>query len=71
MLRPVADVETVSAGTGTGSHGQVVSSAHWGNMLIWREGDVFLEITRKDGTRCHEGQINQIVVEEGELITIG
>lgn len=30
-----------------------------------------MEFKRKDGTSCHDGPINQIVADEGELITIG
>jgi len=38
---------------------------------VWEDGHIQLEVTRKDGSSCHEGQINQLVAEEGELITIG
>ena len=50
---------------------KVISTCHWGNLLIWEDGRIQLEITRKDGSSCHDGPINQIVAEEGELITIG
>ena len=63
-----ADVESVAA---TGTTGKVVSACHWGNLLVWEEGHIQLEVSRKDGSTCHDGQINAIVAEEGELITIG
>ena len=50
---------------------KVVSTSHWGNLLVWEEGYIQLEVTRKDGSSCHEGQINHIIAEEGELITVG
>ena len=51
--------------------GKVVSTCHWGNLLVWEEGHIQLEVTRKDGSTCHDGQINFLVAQEGELITIG
>lgn len=30
-----------------------------------------LEVRRKDGQTCHEGSIQQLMLDEGELITIG
>ena len=68
MMTSVADVESVAA---TGTTGKVVSACHWGNLLVWEEGHIQLEVSRKDGSTCHDGQINAIVAEEGELITIG
>ena len=38
---------------------------------MWENGRIRLEFKRKDGTSCHDGPINQIVADEGELITIG
>ena len=40
-------------------------------LKVWEDGHIQLEVTRKDGSSCHEGQINQLIAEEGELITIG
>ena len=68
MMTAVADVESVAA---TGNTGKVVSTCHWGNLLVWEDGHIQLEVCRKDGSSCHEGQINIIVAQEGELITIG
>ena len=49
----------------TGQTGKVVSTCHWGNLLVWEEGHIQLEVTRKDGSTCHEGQINHITAIEG------
>ena len=49
----------------------MISTCHWGNLLVWENGRIRLEFKRKDGTSCHDGPINQIVADEGELITIG
>lgn len=50
---------------------QVVSTTDWGNLLVWQNDAIRLEVMRKDGSSCHKGSINQLVAEEGELITIG
>ena len=50
---------------------KVISTCHWGNLLIWENGKIRLEFKRKDGSACHDGPINQIIADEGELITIG
>ncbi|XP_066534174.1 cilia- and flagella-associated protein 44 isoform X2 [Hoplias malabaricus] len=51
--------------------GKVVSGSEWGNMLLW-DGDLIkVEICRKEGRTCHNGVIQQFVLEEGELMTIG
>ena len=46
-----------------------------GKQLVWtaqRDGRIELEVTRRDGSKCHEGAINQLVADEEEtLITIG
>ena len=68
MMTSVADVESIAA---TGTTGKVVSACQWGNLLVWEEGHIQLEVSRKDGSTCHDGQINAIVAQEGELITIG
>ncbi|XP_048458506.1 cilia- and flagella-associated protein 44-like, partial [Rhincodon typus] len=51
--------------------GKVVSGCEWGNMLLWDGGLIKVELSRKDGKPCHQGPINQFVLDEGELITIG
>ena len=44
-------------------------------QLVWsgrRDGLIELEVTMRDGSKCHEGSINQLVAgEDGELVTIG
>ena len=51
--------------------GEFISTTDWGNLLFWKDEKVRFEIRRKDGTKCHNGAIHQLVAEEGELITIG
>ncbi|XP_055500679.1 cilia- and flagella-associated protein 44-like [Leucoraja erinacea] len=51
--------------------GKVISGSEWGNMLLWDGGLIKVELSRKDGKPCHQGSINQCVLDEGELITIG
>lgn len=54
-----------------GTSGKIISSTHWGNLLLWKDRFVQVEICRKDGSKCHEGSINHLVVGEGELVSIG
>ncbi|XP_062907293.1 cilia- and flagella-associated protein 44 [Mobula hypostoma] len=51
--------------------GKVISGCEWGNMLLWDGGLIKVELRRKGGRPCHQGSINQFVLDEGELITIG
>nr|XP_033799273.1 cilia- and flagella-associated protein 44 isoform X2 [Geotrypetes seraphini] len=51
--------------------GKVISGSEWGNMLLWEGGLIKVEICRKGKRVCHVGSINQFVLDEGELITIG
>ncbi|KAM4046708.1 cilia- and flagella-associated protein 44 isoform 2-T2 [Anomaloglossus baeobatrachus] len=51
--------------------GKVISGSEWGNMLLWEGGLIKVEICRKGRKPCHIGPINQFVLDEGELITIG
>ncbi|XP_052060229.1 cilia- and flagella-associated protein 44-like isoform X9 [Mytilus californianus] len=51
--------------------GKVLSGAEWGNMLLWEGGLIKVEITRKGKKSCHQGPIEQILLDEGELITVG
>ncbi|XP_018428354.1 PREDICTED: cilia- and flagella-associated protein 44 [Nanorana parkeri] len=51
--------------------GKVISGSEWGNMLLWEGGLIKVEICRKGRRPCHSGSINQFVLDEGELITIG
>ena len=44
-------------------------------QLVWnsrRDGGIELEVTRRDGSKCHEGSINQLVADDdGQLFSIG
>ncbi|KAG8430441.1 hypothetical protein GDO86_020595 [Hymenochirus boettgeri] len=51
--------------------GKVISGCEWGNMLLWEGGLIKVELCRKGRRPCHNGTINQFVLDEGELITIG
>ena len=51
--------------------GKVVTGCEWGNLLLWEGGCVKVEIRRRDLSTCHEGPVQQFVMAEGELITIG
>lgn len=51
--------------------GKVLTGSEWGNLLLW-EGDLIkVQVCRKGGAPCHEGLIMQILIDEGELVTIG
>lgn len=50
---------------------QVLSGSEWGNMLVWEAGHIKVELCRSANTVCHHGPINQIMLDEGEVITIG
>lgn len=51
--------------------GKVLSGSEWGNMLLWDGGLIKVEIARKGRKPCHNGLIQQIIMDEGELMTIG
>ncbi|XP_007453209.1 PREDICTED: WD repeat-containing protein 52, partial [Lipotes vexillifer] len=51
--------------------GKVLSGSEWGNMLLWEGGHIKVELSRAAGKPCHQGPINQIMLDEGEVITIG
>lgn len=51
--------------------GKVLSGCEWGNMLLWDGGLIKLEISRKGDKTCHTGPIQQIIMDEGELMTVG
>ncbi|XP_046572732.1 cilia- and flagella-associated protein 44-like isoform X2 [Haliotis rubra] len=51
--------------------GKVLSGTEWGNMLLWEGGLIKVEIVRKNKRSCHHGAIQQILLDEGELMTIG
>lgn len=51
--------------------GKVLSGTEWGNMLLWDGGLIKVQISRKNKKPCHAGVIEQFVMDEGELISIG
>nr|KAF6477292.1 cilia and flagella associated protein 44 [Molossus molossus] len=51
--------------------GKVLSGTEWGNMLVWEAGLIKVELCRVKSKPCHQGPINQIMLDEGEVITIG
>ena len=51
--------------------GKVLSGSENGNMLLWDGGLIKVEISRKGKKPCHQGTIQQIIMDEGELMTIG
>jgi hypothetical protein len=51
--------------------GKVLSGTESGNMLLWEGGLIKVEIGRKGKKMCHHGTIQQILLDEGELMTIG
>uniref|UniRef100_H0X5H9 Cilia- and flagella-associated protein 44 n=1 Tax=Otolemur garnettii TaxID=30611 RepID=H0X5H9_OTOGA len=51
--------------------GKVLSGSTWGNMLLWEAGLIKVELCRNGRKSCHHGPINQIMLDEGEVITVG
>ncbi|XP_076974479.1 cilia- and flagella-associated protein 44 isoform X2 [Tamandua tetradactyla] len=51
--------------------GKVLSGTEWGNMLLWEASLIKVELCRVGRKSCHQGPINQIMLDEGEVITVG
>ncbi|XP_074070622.1 cilia- and flagella-associated protein 44 [Macrotis lagotis] len=51
--------------------GKVLSGSEWGNLLLWEGGLIKVELCRHARKNCHIGPINQIMLDEGEVITVG
>ncbi|XP_071428347.1 cilia- and flagella-associated protein 44 [Pithys albifrons albifrons] len=51
--------------------GKVVSGTEWGNLLLWEGGLIKVELCRPEHQPCHDGPVSQLLLEEGELITVG
>lgn len=49
----------------------MLSGSEWGNMLLWEGGLIKVELCRPGRKTCHSGPINQLVLDEGELVTVG
>ncbi|KAM6319728.1 LOW QUALITY PROTEIN: cilia- and flagella-associated protein 44 [Podargus strigoides] len=51
--------------------GKVVSGTEWGNLLLWEGGLIKVEFCQAGHKPCHNGPVSQLVLEEGELVTVG
>ncbi|KAL8598401.1 hypothetical protein ACOMHN_032678 [Nucella lapillus] len=51
--------------------GKVLSGCERGNLLLWDGGLIKVEIVRRGRKSCHHGSIMQILLDEGELMTVG
>ncbi|XP_070529333.1 cilia- and flagella-associated protein 44 isoform X2 [Cardiocondyla obscurior] len=51
--------------------GKIVSGCNWGNILLWEEGLITLEICKKNRQPCHAKAITQFEYINGELISVG
>ncbi|XP_063718325.1 cilia- and flagella-associated protein 44-like isoform X2 [Symsagittifera roscoffensis] len=51
--------------------GKVLSGCESGNMLLWDGGLIKVQIGRKGKKPCHLGPIQQFIMDEGELLTVG
>ncbi|XP_073929246.1 cilia- and flagella-associated protein 44 isoform X2 [Castor canadensis] len=51
--------------------GKVLSGSEWGNLLLWEGSLIKVELCRTGMKSCHHGPINQIMLDEGEVITAG
>ncbi|XP_015588735.2 uncharacterized protein LOC107264707 [Cephus cinctus] len=50
---------------------KVVSGCEWGNILLWDEGLIKLEVCKKNKKPCHDKQITQFEYNNGELTSVG
>uniref|UniRef100_A0A8D2LTQ5 Cilia- and flagella-associated protein 44 n=1 Tax=Varanus komodoensis TaxID=61221 RepID=A0A8D2LTQ5_VARKO len=51
--------------------GKVLSGSEWGNLLLWEGGLIKVELCRPGHKNCHNGPVNQLVLDEGEVVTVG
>ncbi|EGI64268.1 WD repeat-containing protein 52 [Acromyrmex echinatior] len=51
-------------------HVTIVSGCEWGNILLWEESLITLEICRKNQQPCHAKAITQFEYMNGELISV-
>uniref|UniRef100_A0A8C2YF38 Cilia- and flagella-associated protein 44 n=1 Tax=Coturnix japonica TaxID=93934 RepID=A0A8C2YF38_COTJA len=51
--------------------GKVISGAEWGNFLLWEGGLIKVELCRPGHKPCHNGPVSQIILDEGELVSVG
>ncbi|CAF4618885.1 unnamed protein product [Rotaria sp. Silwood1] len=50
--------------------GKVISGTEWGNMLLWDGGLIQIEVCRKKGKPCHNGPIQQVLLNESDVFTV-
>ena len=51
---------------------KVLSGCEWGNILVWENGLIKLEVCRKNRKKCHAGNIMQIFMRNSEeIMTVG
>ncbi|XP_011500262.1 PREDICTED: uncharacterized protein LOC105364098 [Ceratosolen solmsi marchali] len=50
---------------------KIISGCEWGNILVWAEGLIKIEVSRKNKKPCHDGYVSQFEYVNGELISIG
>ncbi|XP_062982990.1 cilia- and flagella-associated protein 44 [Elgaria multicarinata webbii] len=51
--------------------GKVLSGSEWGNLLLWEGGLIKVELCRPGHRNCHNGPINQLLLDEGEVVSVG
>ncbi|XP_034946338.1 cilia- and flagella-associated protein 44 [Chelonus insularis] len=51
--------------------GTILSGSDWGNILVWNEGCIEIEVRRKSKKSCHRGMITQFKYSNGELMSVG
>lgn len=50
---------------------KVITGCEWGNILVWEEGLIKVEVRRKNKISCHKNMITQFEFINGELMSIG
>lgn len=51
---------------------KILSGSEWGNVLVWENGLIKLEVCRKNRRPCHKGPITQIFMRNPEeIMTVG
>lgn len=50
---------------------KILSGCEWGNILVWDDGLIKVEVCRKNRRPCHTGAITQIFLNKEEVMTIG
>lgn len=48
----------------------MVSGCAWGNLLVWDEGLIKVEVCRKLRRKCHEAPVTQFYYSNGDLWTV-